>query len=774
MRASHRGHLAKVLAHRILLRGQGVVPRHHPAIVRIPRAGHTDLVSVVNHRHSVDGQDERQAEFELLVSRRIVDPGGLGPTDLFLVADFRIGQVAVGIGHEAGLVVVAEQRRHQRLLAVDGLGIGQRPLQLVHPRTLSGEDLDDSVIKREIKLPVQHVGSDKTHDPLAIHESFADIVERNFPGGIDRAAQGGAVAPPERTFDMLHRVETVAVELEADGEIDGVADEEFYRLRIVEIEAGQPLLEPCGELLVVPKAQVFRSVRQFQRTKQPGLFLPKRMVEVDMLEHEVGDDEHAIAVRHGYHFGQGAITAETRLDLGMRDGPVAVVTRVETVRLQIFLPSAVGIAVEGCEPEDIDPEFIKVTFVDLLADALKVSALVVGWGQDSLIVNRPVVARVTIGEAVGEGVVDDAVLPLERVGNFDRGSRGIAYVAFGVGHHHAHPRSRRPIPGRHRHGVIRPFVRRDPARSVGHLHHRGDLGDVRAARDNTENRLALAGVGGIDDGWLPPVGYADPRHRVLVARAIIEFFRVGRIEHPLAVDHQLVRMRTRRHTHEQLVISLTGTLQRMRLGIPAVELPRHVDFFDVRPVGTVGKGVTIGRLHPDQKHALENGLLRTVTVLDRFRGVLAAKIAARGAGTLDDPEGNFDQPGCTFADLHRQLGGDFVETHGEAVRIRFGQNQFFAHARFGEVKAMHVEHELSARGNRLHRHPAEKTAQLPRHVFLRGSHRYGGNEDHGGEKREGSLSFHGRSRPIPSVLMEWPARHRNAIRNRLQPGVEAL
>ena len=252
---------------------------------------------------------------------------------------------------------------------------------------------------------------------------------------------------------MFHRIEAVTVELEAGGKINGVSNEEFDRIRIVEIEAGQPLLKPGGKLVVIPTPQVFQSVRHFQRTKHLGSLLPQLVVAVDVLQHEVGNHEHVVAVRHGDHFGQGAFATEPRLDLGMRDGPVAMVTRVETVRLEVFLPGAVGIPVEGCEPEDIDPEFVKVTFVDLLVDALEISALVVGRGQDPFVVDRPVIALVTIGEAVGKGVVDDAVLPLERFRHFDRGSRGIADVALGIGDDHAHPRSCRPVTGRYRHGA---------------------------------------------------------------------------------------------------------------------------------------------------------------------------------------------------------------------------------------------------------------------------------------------------------------------------------
>jgi hypothetical protein len=43
--------------------------------------------------------------------------------------------------------------------------------------------------------------------------------------------------------------------------------------------------------VVVPLAQVLRAVGKFERPEQFALLFPHRMVGVNVLEHEVGDDE---------------------------------------------------------------------------------------------------------------------------------------------------------------------------------------------------------------------------------------------------------------------------------------------------------------------------------------------------------------------------------------------------------------------------------------------------------------------------------------------------
>ena len=428
-----------MFAHGIFFGADLVAPPHHAPVVRIAGTAHAYLVAVVDHGHAIDGQHEGQPELELLVSSHVVDFRRFIPADLFLVADFRIRQVAVGIGHEARLVVVAEKGRHECFLAVDRLGRGERALEFVHAGFPFGENIDDGVIEREIELPVEHVGSDEAHDALAVHEGFANIVERDFAAGIDRGAQGRAVAPPEGAFDVLDRVEPVAVEFEAQGEVDRVADEEFDRLGIVEVEAGQPFLEPGGELVIVPAAEVLRAVGQFERAEEFATFVPHRVVGMHVLEDEIGDDEHLLAVRGRDHVGERDFPAEARLHFGVRNGPVTVVTGVEAVGFEVFLPRAVRVAIQGGQPKDIDAEVAEIAIVDLLAHTLEVAALVVGRRQNALVLHRPIVLLLPVVEAVGEGVIDHAVLPLEFVGRLGPDTRGVADIALGVGDDDAHP-----------------------------------------------------------------------------------------------------------------------------------------------------------------------------------------------------------------------------------------------------------------------------------------------------------------------------------------------
>ena len=139
------------------------------------------------------------------------------------------------------------------------------------------------------------------------------------------------------------------------------------------------------------------------------------------------------------HVGERDFPAEARLYFGVRNGPVTVVTGVKAVGFEVFLPRAVRVAVEGGQPEDIDAEVAEIAVVDLLADTLEVATLVVGRRQNTLVLHRPIVLLLPVVEAVGEGVIDHAVLPLEFVGCLGPDTRGVADVALGVGDHDAHP-----------------------------------------------------------------------------------------------------------------------------------------------------------------------------------------------------------------------------------------------------------------------------------------------------------------------------------------------
>lgn len=57
---------------------------HVPPIIRIARASHADLISVINHRHTIDREKERFGQFDAGVLSRHIDQRGCAPADFFL------------------------------------------------------------------------------------------------------------------------------------------------------------------------------------------------------------------------------------------------------------------------------------------------------------------------------------------------------------------------------------------------------------------------------------------------------------------------------------------------------------------------------------------------------------------------------------------------------------------------------------------------------------------------------------------------------------------
>ena len=300
------------------------------------------------------------------------------------------------------------------------------------------------------------------------------------------------------------------------------------------------------------------------------------MVGVHVLQHEIGDDERVFGVRRGDHFLERLLAAEARLHLGVRDGPVAVVSGVVAVGFEIFLPRAIRVAVDRREPKHVDAEFLEIALLDFLADALEIAALVVGGRQHAVVLHRSVVAVLAVGEAVGEGVINDAILPLESLERLRGQTGGIAHLPGRISDHNADPRSGRRVLGGNQNCIAGLLIRQCTARSARKLQHRGHRN--RRRTDHAKDRFAVAGGLREDDrGRLPSRAFhAD--HRIFAAHAVGTFLRVTRVEIPLPVDDQFVGMASRRERNEQFVGSVLRAFHLVRSRVPPVELPSDMHF----------------------------------------------------------------------------------------------------------------------------------------------------------------------------------------------------
>ena len=75
----------------------------------------------------------------------------------------------------------------------------------------------------------------------------------------------------------------------------------------------------------------------------------------------------------------------------------------------------------------------------MLAHALEITSLVIRLRKHLITGHRAVVGLFAVGEAVGEGVVDDAILPLEILRLAHTGAGDAAGLPVLVGDHNAYP-----------------------------------------------------------------------------------------------------------------------------------------------------------------------------------------------------------------------------------------------------------------------------------------------------------------------------------------------
>ena len=230
---------------------------------------------------------------------------------------------------------------------------------------------------------------------------------------------------------------------------------------------------------------------------------------------------------------------------------------------------------------------------------------------------------------------------------------------------------------------------------------------------------------------------------------VVSLLRIVGIQHPLAVNHEFVGMRPRRQADEQLMNSVACRHHRMGLRIPPVELPGHGDFLDALAARAIGELVTVGRLHPDDQHALALQLFRVIRAADPRSGVLFPKLPP-GTPSPDNLQGNLQQPLGALVHLHGQHGGRRVHLRRPRAGRCIRHNHPAATGRACEIKTVQVEDQPIARRHRLHGNPTEEIrGSLGAFIGLRpegarDEQRHG----RGGKKRTeqggGGMGFHGR------------------------------
>src|SRR5438045_5203779 len=143
------------------------------------------------------------------------------------------------------------------------------------------------------------------------------------------------------------------------------------------------------------------------------MLFPPRMLDVDMMQDEIGDHLQTVLMGRPDKRLKGAGITKMRLYLCGRDWPVAVIARIPAMGLGIFLIGHVRILVQWRDPERIDAKFPEITVPNLIFDPPPIAAVVIGGRLYVRIFDRVIVVLVAIPKPISQRIIHDGVLPMK-------------------------------------------------------------------------------------------------------------------------------------------------------------------------------------------------------------------------------------------------------------------------------------------------------------------------------------------------------------------------
>ena len=269
---------------------------HRAAVVRVRRAGHADLVAVIDQRHSALGEREGKCQRESLVGFIAVGPQrGIVVSEFAGVAD----QLARGLGQEALDIVVAEEGRHRKL-PIRPLAALHGGLEVAHGSAVVREGSADGPEHREIKLRVQGVGADvAAHKVVAVAagEGLADGVRPRVAGlpGVESRAQV-ACGEEVHVLDGVHAKPVRAGLVEPPhGVIQHLVGDSHVGPVDVRQIAGEPTVQ-CSRVPAAARPSAHAAPVAI-KPPVPWVVHEVRMLAVELVVHHVVEHANAMSVR---------------------------------------------------------------------------------------------------------------------------------------------------------------------------------------------------------------------------------------------------------------------------------------------------------------------------------------------------------------------------------------------------------------------------------------------------------------------------------------------
>ena len=223
---------------------------------------------------------------------------------------------------------------------------------------------------------------------------------------------------------MLARIVAETIELEIAYPIEGRVGELVGHVATRQVETRDVTVEPGGQtIFAVPQLKI-RLAIGCERVGSPvGMCLEERRLDVQVVGNVVEHHVDVMVVRGAKHLVKFVGIAESFIDLGDVDGPVAMITREASARFRIESPDSVRVLRDGTHPDGVDTQIVEESFLNLLRDAYDIATLIIGlWKHKFRIVELPVILALSVVETVDHQRIEYlrlGIVAIELVGRSD-------------------------------------------------------------------------------------------------------------------------------------------------------------------------------------------------------------------------------------------------------------------------------------------------------------------------------------------------------------------
>ena len=192
-----------------------------------------------------------------------------------------------------------------------------------------------------------------------------------------------------------------------------------FRLEI--IECRHKIIKPCCKSIIVPALRVFTSIGKVKRCKPIGFLLHEGMLLMDVMGHIIQKDIDMMLVSDINHLFEFRFGAETGVGGAERHRPIAMIAaELGFWRLRPLTIRTFGIFHHRGNPQCIDAQIIKISFLYFLGNTHHIAAIKIHFGIHIRPVQRSIIVLVSIHKTINHRIVHDHAMRVLSIHEFHR------------------------------------------------------------------------------------------------------------------------------------------------------------------------------------------------------------------------------------------------------------------------------------------------------------------------------------------------------------------